>query len=224
MSASTSLPAEICFDTPSGRLCIPLTGTGPTAPATRGDTIDLADRLTMSHVASDLRRLLDFEAILVETVKAHDGALAHREHLARVLAAEAHEVFERAETACLRGGASLSRFSGVIAQRIASACEHDHLPQPMRDALAQWRQRHPDLALHIAGLPAAAVVSILGHRESVSGALADFVAGKPPTVQLACEGSKGSCAILGYLTGAAVLLGNVPAAAVGVASIGWCCG
>jgi hypothetical protein len=221
-----NIPPEVCFDTAIGRICLPIASTGPIVPFPRRESsLQLGDKLIISESAQDLRRVLDLEAILVETLKTHDkGLFESRGHLARILAREAETVFEKAEHAVLRAGPYLSRFSEEISERLAASCRNDALPQELRDRLSQWRHQHPDLAGYIAGLPKAANATLCRYRETVDQALKDFVAGGRPTVELTCEGSTAGCAILGFLTGAAVATGNVPAAAVGVVGIGWCCG
>ena len=216
---------EICFETPAGRICLPIATTGPTVPRRQESSLQLGDRLIISESAHDLRRVLDFEAILVETIKTYDEDLFEsRDQLARILAREADIVFGKAERANLRAGPYLSRFSNEISERIETSCRNDALRQELRDLLEQWRRQHPDLAGYIADLPKRVSSTISRYREITDKALSDFVAGKPPTVKLTCEGSTAGCAILGFLVGAAAATGNVPAAAVGVAGIGWCCG
>lgn len=216
---------EICFETPTGRICLPIASTGPTVPGRQESSLQLGDRLIISESAQDLRRLLDFEAILVETVKTDDEApVESRNQLARILAREAETVFGKAESATLRAGSYLSRFSKEISERIATACQNDALPQELRDFLEKWRRQHPDLAGYIAGLPKEVNATIIRYRQTTDQALSDFVAGRKPTIELTCEGSTAGCAILGFLTGAAAATGNVPAAAAGVVGIGWCCG
>lgn len=188
-------------------------------------SLQLGDRLIISEAAQDLRRVLDFEAILVETIKTYDeDLLESRDQLARILAREADRVFGKAEDANLRAGPYLSRFSDEISEYIKKSCKNKNLNKELRDSLEQWRRQHPDLADHIAALPKAVNSTISTYRETTDKALSDFVAGRPPTVQLTCEGSTGGCAILGFLVGAAAATRNIPAAAVGVVAIGWCCG
>lgn len=216
---------EICFETPAGRICLPIATTGPTVPGRQESPLQLGDRLIISESAQDLRRVLDFEAILVETIKtSYKDLLVSRDQLARILAREADIVFGKAECANLRAGPYLSRFSNEISERVETSCQNDTLRQELRDLLKQWRRQHPDLAGYIADLPKAVNLTICQYRETTAKALSDFVAGKPPTIELTCEGSTAGCAILGFLVGAAAATGNVPAAAVGVAGIGWCCG
>jgi len=61
------------------------------------------------------------------------------------------------------------------------------------------------------------------HRQATDTALADFTAGKPAHVAITCEGSTESCAVLGFLAGAAAFTGNVLAGAAAVGGIAWCC-
>lgn len=187
-------------------------------------SLQLGDRLIINEAAQDLRRVLDFEAILVETIKTDDDLLESRDQLARILAREADRVFGKAEDANLRAGPYLSRFSNEISEYIKKSCKNNNLNKELRDSLEQWRRQRPDLADHIADLPKAVNSTISQYREITDKALSDFVAGKPPTVQLTCEGSTGGCAILGFLVGAAAATRNIPAAAAGVVAIGWCCG
>lgn len=188
-------------------------------------SLQLGDMLIINEAARDLRHVLDFEAILVETIETYDeDRFESRDQLARILAREADMVFGKAECATLRAGPYLSRFSNEISERIERSCKNKSLHQELRDHLKKWRRQHPDLADHIAGLPKAVNSTISQYRETTDKALSDFVAGKPSTVKLTCEGSTGGCAILGFLVGAAAATRNVPAAAAGVIAIGWCCG
>lgn len=188
-------------------------------------SLQLGDMLIITEAARDLRHVLDFEAILVETIETYDeDRFESRDLLARILAREADMVFGKAECATLRAGPYLSRFSNEISERIERSCKHKSLHQELRDHLKKWRRQYPDLADHIAGLPKAVNSTISQYRETTDKALSDFVAGNPPTVKLTCEGSTGGCAILGFLVGAAAATRNVPAAAAGVIAIGWCCG
>lgn len=188
-------------------------------------SLQLGDMLIITEAARDLRHVLDFEAILVETIETYDeDRFESRDLLARILAREADMVFGKAECATLRAGPYLSRFSNEISERIERSCKNKSLHQELRDHLKKWRRQYPDLADHIAGLPKAVNSTISQYRETTDKALSDFVAGNPPTVKLTCEGSTGGCAILGFLVGAAAATRNVPAAAAGVIAIGWCCG
>jgi hypothetical protein len=224
MTPEKSYP-EICFDTPTGRICLPIVTNGPTIPGRQESSLQLGDRLIISESALDVRRVLDFEAILVATIKTDDEALFEsRDPLARTLAREAETVFGKAEGATLRAGPYFSRFSKEISERIASACQNDALPQELQDLVERWRRQHPDLAGYIAGLPKAVNATIGRYRQTTDQALSDFAAGRKPTIELTCEGSTAGCAILGFLTGAAAATGNIPAAAAGVVGIGWCCG
>lgn len=94
---------EICFETPNGRVCLPIAATGPNIPSRQDDSLQLGDRLIISESAQELRRMLDFEALLIQTLKScHGDPIERREELARILRREAEIVFERAESANLR--------------------------------------------------------------------------------------------------------------------------
>ncbi|MES2933811.1 MAG: hypothetical protein V4805_10030, partial [Pseudomonadota bacterium] len=163
--ANEQFPVEICFDTPAGRLCLPISSTGPTVPPIpqpQVGTLQLGDRLTISACAQDLHRLLDFEAILVETVQApDDNPVVSRDQLVRVLRREADHVLGNAEAAILRAGPYLTRFSKEISSRINRSCQNECLPKKLRDILAHWQRQHPDLAATIGALPAEAGKSLV---------------------------------------------------------------
>lgn len=217
--------AEICFETPTGRICLPIATTGPTVPSRQERSLQLGEKLILSESALDVRRLLDFEAILAETLQTEDGALFDGRHpLARALAREGEIIFGKAEAATLRAGPYFFRFSKEISERITSACRSEALHPELRELLERWCRQHPDLAGYIASLPKAVNSTIGRYREMTDKVLGEFAAGGKPTLPLTCEGSTAGCAILGFLTGAAAATGNVPAAAVGVVGIGWCCG
>ncbi|MDC4224073.1 MAG: hypothetical protein MPW15_07570 [Candidatus Manganitrophus sp.] len=218
---------EICFETPTGRICLPIATTGPTVPvpSPQERSLQLGEKLILSESALDVRRLLDFEAILAESVQMEDGAMFEgRRPLARTLAREGETVFGKAESATLRAGPYFFRFSKEISERIASACQSEALHPELRNLLERWCRQHPDLAGYIASLPKAVHSTIGRYREITDQVLGEFAAGGKPAIPLTCEGSTAGCAILGFLTGAAAATGNVPAAAVGVVGIGWCCG
>jgi hypothetical protein len=215
---------EICFETPTGRVCLPVATSVPDVPFHRDSSQQLGDKMIVSEASQDLRRLLDFEAILADTLNNYDeDSATSRAQLARILSREAETVYDKAEAANLRAAPCLSRFANHISERISSFSRNEGLPKEVRALFQQWRHEHPNMAAYIAALPKAVNAAICRHRETTERALDEFAAGKPTTVELTCEGSTESCAILGFLAGAAAFTGNVLAGAAAVGGIAWCC-
>lgn len=188
-------------------------------------TVTLGDRLLIGEAVEDLQRFLFLKAILAVTIRDYgQESSVDRAMIARVLREQVDSVLSRAENATLRTSSYFTRSPGEMSDRISAFYQRDELPQEAREAFDQWQRRYPDFAQYLADLPKEVGATLSRNREILTEALDDFVFGRTPEpIPLTCEGSAGECAVLGFLTGFAAAVGAVPAAAAGVAGIGWCC-
>jgi hypothetical protein len=213
---------EICFDTPVGRLCLPIVSS-PTVPyPVAGGR--LGDHLALAATAAQVRRTLDLELIVLDTIRSHDDRTgASRRDIAATLSREVDVRTTRAADALFRSGPALSRQAGTIEANLRRASHDPRLPAHMSTSVSRWLDQHRDFPAYLAGLPMAATASMARTRASMHEALADFVNLQPPPAEVDC-GSTEFCAVMGFLVAVgAVTPGGQVGAAAGVVAIGVCC-
>lgn len=221
--STDELNPEICFDTPVGRLCLPIVSSPtvpyPAAPGRLGDSLALA------AAAAQVRRALDLELILLDTVRSPDDDTrgASRRDIAATLSREVDVRTTQAADALFRSGPALSAQAGTIEATFKRASDDPYLPKHVRSSVSRWLVQHRDFPTYLAGLPLAATASMVRMRASMQQALTDFVNEQPPPAEVDC-GSTEFCAVMGFLVAVGALTpGGQVGAAAGVVAIGVCC-
>lgn len=213
---------EICFDTPAGRLCLPI-GSSPTFPHPLADG-RLGDRLALAEAAATVRRALELELILLDTIRSHDDSTqASRRDIAATLGREVDRRTTQAADALFRSASALSGQAGAIEANLTRAGQDPHLPAHLRTSVSRWVAQHGDFSTYLDGLPPAVTASLARMRSSMQAALTDFVTEQPPPAEVDC-GSTEFCAVMGFLVAVgAVTPGGQVGAAAGVVALGVCC-
>jgi hypothetical protein len=220
--STNALNPEICFDTPVGRLCVPI-ASSPTVPYPVADG-RLGEQLALAATAAQVRRALDLELILLDTIRSHDDSTrASRRDIAATLSREVDLRTTQAADALFRFGSALSRQAGTIEANLKRASEDPHLPAHVRTSVSRWLNQRADFPAYLAGLPEAVTASMARMRASMQEALTNFVDKQPPPAEVDC-GSTEFCAVMGFLVAVgAVTPGGQVGAAAGVVAIGVCC-
>lgn len=213
---------EICFETPVGRLCLPI-GSSPTVPYPVADG-RLGDYLALAATAAQVRRALDLELILLDTIRSHDDSTGpSRRDIATTLSREVDLRTTQAADALFRFGPALSRQAGTIEANLKRASDNPNLPAHVRTSVSRWLDQHRDFTAYLAGFPVAVTAAMARMRASMQEALSDFVNEQPPPAEDVC-GSTEFCAVMGFLVAVgAVTPGGQVGAAAGVVAIGVCC-